>query len=120
MSSAPKKPKLPQKTSIDMYCEAVTKMIENKEEPRPKNPEVGWFRSLLPQIELLSPMDLLAFKTEVQQTLFRYLQYPGTLGQGQYPNIMQGQGQYPNMQGQGQVAQQDYASQNQQGNLKHQ
>ncbi|KAK3796705.1 hypothetical protein RRG08_037470 [Elysia crispata] len=86
MSSAPKKPKLPQKTSIDMYCEAVTKMIENKEEPRPENPEVGWFRSLLHQIELLSP-----------------------IGQGQYQNIMQGQGQYPNiMQGQGQLSK--YAS----------
>ncbi|GFO19437.1 hypothetical protein PoB_004594200 [Plakobranchus ocellatus] len=123
MSSASKKPKtLPQKTPIDMYCEAVTKMIENKEEPRPENPEVGWFRSPLPQIELLSPMDLLAFKTEVQQTLYRYLKYPGMQGQGQHPN-MQGQGQYTGMQGHGQTAQQGqlhFASQNQQGNWEHQ
>ncbi|GFO03450.1 hypothetical protein PoB_002995500 [Plakobranchus ocellatus] len=113
MSSASKKPKtLPQKTSIDMYYEAVTKMIENKE-PRPEDPEVGWFRSLLPQIELLSLMDLLAFKTEVQQTLYRNLKYPD----------MQGQGQYTGMQGHGQTAQQGqlhYASQNQQGNWEYQ
>ena len=114
MSSAPKKSKtLPQKTLIEMYCDAVTKMMESKEEPRPENPEVGWFRSLLPHIELLSPMDLLAFKTEGQQTLYQYLKYPGS----------QGHGQYPNMQGQGQAAQQrqlPYASQNQRGKLKHQ
>ncbi|GFS20481.1 hypothetical protein ElyMa_003314100 [Elysia marginata] len=107
-------------------------MIEKKEEePRPENPEVGWFRSLLPQIELLSPMDLLAFTTEVQQILYRYLKYPGMQGQEQYPNMqgqgqytgMQSQGQYTGMQGYGQAAQQGrlhYASQNQQGNFKHQ
>ncbi|CAG0889652.1 unnamed protein product [Cyprideis torosa] len=59
-------------SKIDQYIDL---MLNNREEA-PEHPEMGWFRSLLSQIDLLQPLDLLNFKTEVQTLLAKYITKP--------------------------------------------
>ncbi|CAG0883927.1 unnamed protein product [Cyprideis torosa] len=85
------KPPKPSASALDRYVDYIT----NKE---PEHSEVQWFRSLTPQLDMLDPISLLQFKTEVQTLLCRYLKPPSQGTQGPGPSNYQNEQQFHQQQ----------------------